>query len=1405
MGFSFRRFFIGAATLAASFIPSAPAFLASALRIFGLGQLGGSIQPDAREPIRSKSQGTLIQSANTLNALPVIYSARGVRVAGKVVFLDTRNTRSDSTRGTDGTNALADVVIAFCLGNRTPVSGEEAALAVKAGATESFGTTYAAPDEAGIAGFGDIYFDDRLVYTAKKIVVLRAFRFFVVGEGPLVADDLIVPIHLRHGLITQEADPYLVELNTILDGEPVWAHGDSEWTVDHRGAWVADITMGLWWDKNALTTIPLVTGVLKGRQVRSLLPLTGLENWKPSSNPPECILDLLLDHRIGLGLTVDEVAEPWFRGTAEYCAAVVDNPDGSQGPRYLLDGVVETDRPIQENLSDMLSTFGGALDWSMGRFYTRHRDPNRPAVLDLNESNIIGEWSWDVAPPEEQANIIVAQYQEPTPYDSGLADDIKLLEGAPSTALREEVEQVQFPGLGVANSFVDEDRGIEIIRTIDLPMTRDAQIATRRATEEHVRARSDLIVSLKANEQAAILALFDRVTITHPRPGWIRKPFEVQRIELYPVSGGDGNVGLVLREEAAGLGPPGSEPVVLNGQPFEIIQVPSSETRPPRVWITLPFAREGFAMLAVIDLPDMTIEHVPDPIFPNNLQQSYWAACHIPSRNEVWVANNQGGKWINVFNATDKSWKYTRDMNTLLGGRTIWDMEYHAATDTVVLGTSNGVYKIALDTQVVLGGPMTASDLHSVIFGDPLGVQNTILEVVEISATLWAAISLHDYAWYFNPVDFTRDDTLAVLDGPIGGLVDPGGDWLNQADVIGSRIYHAAAILSSVRSWEQGTATGFPVTASATGQLELAGQFNFVEHCPTFDQGDLLALSKGTGSQLVPGPSGSLVVHRPGGSSVEYGLGFHPGRNVYVPELNWVVVTSYWRSVATALGIPGPPKLAQAIAIGSVPPNAPGGTPPFEPPDDEFEDPDAPPEPGPDDGVGDPNDPLVTPTISGSTYCADSMVQVATNTFQGSVDTGWKVTLEDADFPAGTEGVDFEAKDHPHEVVVFAAGADPNLATPLDVVPIPVPVEGGTHQRSVFLVSGTYTGSKPQCGGPSDTPDKSLDIYVRRHVQGFLPGPLSNKIAVTIKHPGPAGDTGLPPDTGVGAPSWSTSNPICRSDVSGSTDDRSGTVRVFGDLRAREHDNGDDMPIEVYEMELDDDPDVDTPIQSYRPPTSTTGVARVITEDVIGVAFQHVLDADVPTCGEPHPTEPDILRDYYARHRTSDGPGPWSVRLRLRYKYPGPAGEQDDQGGGWAPVALEVRDIICQGSGETITVYARIDVTKDIDPDNPFTNVPPKLYVMEVGDHPDTDQTADMPTGQAFLRNGISLRTSSLNDVMVGRPIYGSLAERQAAVCEAGSVLYTFDMYVRHESPTKGNSDWLGPVTLQYRLPTDPV
>lgn len=105
--------------------------------------------------------------------------------------------------------------------------------------------------------------------------------------------------------------------------------------------------------------IPKISVVLKGKPVYD--PRDGTTGW--SNNPALCIRDYLLDDKYGVGCLANEIDEQSFEDAADACDEVVFS-----SAKYQLDGILDTSKSPKSILNDMLTSCGGTISYSNGKF-----------------------------------------------------------------------------------------------------------------------------------------------------------------------------------------------------------------------------------------------------------------------------------------------------------------------------------------------------------------------------------------------------------------------------------------------------------------------------------------------------------------------------------------------------------------------------------------------------------------------------------------------------------------------------------------------------------------------------------------------------------------------------------------------------------------------------------------------------------------------------------------------------------------------------------------------------------------------------------------------------------------------------------------------------------------------------
>lgn len=150
-----------------------------------------------------------------------------------------------------------------------------------------------------------------------------------------------------------------------------------------------------------------------------------------SANPALCLLDYLLDTEYGRGLTIDQIDLKSFYDAFVVCNKVVQIAApcggriwGKRGstvrnlPLYECNMIVDTSRPLRENIVDILACMGDAdLIWSAGKYKLQLQYPTNESeiqVAKIVDDSVIIRETIDINYPtaSERANICVVKFSD---------------------------------------------------------------------------------------------------------------------------------------------------------------------------------------------------------------------------------------------------------------------------------------------------------------------------------------------------------------------------------------------------------------------------------------------------------------------------------------------------------------------------------------------------------------------------------------------------------------------------------------------------------------------------------------------------------------------------------------------------------------------------------------------------------------------------------------------------------------------------------------------------------------------------------------------------------------------------------------------------------------------------------
>ena len=299
----------------------------------------------------------------------------------------------------------------------------------------------------------------------------------------------------------------------------------SKWTNQHRLRGIAYVYARLEFSADAFPQgLPNLSATMQGKKVFD--PRDSTTAF--SNNPALCIRDYLTDSRYGLGAPSSEIDDTAFQAAANACDETVALSGGGTQKRYTLDGTFETSQTPKEILEQMLTSCGGILTYTNGKFSLKVAEYTAPSIT-LTEDDMIGPVSIQATrSQQDNYNAVKGVF---SPSSSGYIP-------------------TDYPPVTSA-TFEAEDNNERRFLDYDLPFTTHPARAQRLAKIALFRNRQQVSLQLQASLKAFDLKVGDTVSVTLPRFGFSAKVFEVAEWNITLVAGDQLGIDLVLRETAS--------------------------------------------------------------------------------------------------------------------------------------------------------------------------------------------------------------------------------------------------------------------------------------------------------------------------------------------------------------------------------------------------------------------------------------------------------------------------------------------------------------------------------------------------------------------------------------------------------------------------------------------------------------------------------------------------------------------------------------------------------------------------------------------------------------------------------------------------------------------------------------
>jgi len=142
----------------------------------------------------------------------------------------------------------------------------------------------------------------------------------------------------------------------------------TSFTTNHRLRGIAYIYSKLEYDQDVYANgLPNISAIIQGKKVFD--PRT--ETTAYSNNAALCVRDYISNSTYGLGATDAEIDDDSFIAAANICDEDVSVLGGGTEKRYTMNGVVDTSKSPREVLNDLLTSCGGSIYYSAGKWHIK--------------------------------------------------------------------------------------------------------------------------------------------------------------------------------------------------------------------------------------------------------------------------------------------------------------------------------------------------------------------------------------------------------------------------------------------------------------------------------------------------------------------------------------------------------------------------------------------------------------------------------------------------------------------------------------------------------------------------------------------------------------------------------------------------------------------------------------------------------------------------------------------------------------------------------------------------------------------------------------------------------------------------------------------------------------------------
>ena len=308
--------------------------------------------------------------------------------------------------------------------------------------------------------------------------------------------------------------------------------GSGVWTNDHKLLGVSYFAILLEANgENFGGQLPTITMVLEGKKILDISTLTDGDeigdmtsgNYTSSAdqNPADVLYDYLISSVFGKGLDRDETGT-WIAGKyinlASFKQARIDAAAARSAAGYNLNGFLQTEKQLFDNVGEILETCNGMLLFVDGKYEFRIKKPNEevgiPTSAIFDKDTIVGEIKLSLPNKARKLNKATGIFNNP---DTKYNDDVTIYDNA---------------------TYREEDNGSVLETQEDYTMITTKALVDDLIEQTVKISRNEYTLNFTAAHTALLLRSGDIIEVRHDEFGWgtgvgeTQKFFRVQELKL---------------------------------------------------------------------------------------------------------------------------------------------------------------------------------------------------------------------------------------------------------------------------------------------------------------------------------------------------------------------------------------------------------------------------------------------------------------------------------------------------------------------------------------------------------------------------------------------------------------------------------------------------------------------------------------------------------------------------------------------------------------------------------------------------------------------------------------------------------------------------------------------------------